>query len=148
MPTKEIKDLRVSGKLKEAFQMAFAEYEASPDNIWAKRNLAWVYHAQLKQAQGTVPLFVSLLTEVLALEMPHDEQLFYEQLFWVVGMHNFKIAKTESSNQEKFVAVRDILELMRPLPVPPSSGCSFLLKSFHNQFKPVKTVEGLSLIHI
>ena len=34
MPSKEIKELRQAGKLDEAYQMAMAELEAEPENIW------------------------------------------------------------------------------------------------------------------
>ena len=43
MPSKEIKELRQSGKLKEALEMAKNELDAAPENIWAKRNIIWVF---------------------------------------------------------------------------------------------------------
>ena len=39
MPAKEIKELRQSGKLEEALEMAQNELRDSPDNIWSKRNI-------------------------------------------------------------------------------------------------------------
>tara|TARA_B110000240_G_scaffold190428_1_gene231600 strand:- start:432 stop:554 length:123 start_codon:yes stop_codon:yes gene_type:complete len=40
MPAKEIKELRKSGKLREALTMAQDELQADPTNIWAKRNIS------------------------------------------------------------------------------------------------------------
>jgi|TARA_B110000908_G_C10196333_1_gene423109 protein involved in temperature-dependent protein secretion len=48
MPAKEIKELRKSGKLREALTMAQDELQADPTNIWAKRNISWVYYDELK----------------------------------------------------------------------------------------------------
>jgi len=51
MPSKEIKELRESGKLHESHEMALSEFEAAPDNIWALRNLAWSFYYLLKENQ-------------------------------------------------------------------------------------------------
>jgi hypothetical protein len=49
MPSKEIKELRKVGRLYEALDMALAEMQEDPDNIWTKRNISWVYYEYLKQ---------------------------------------------------------------------------------------------------
>ena len=48
MPASEIKELRKSGQLEEALEMAQNELNLTPDNIWAKRNISWVYYEFLK----------------------------------------------------------------------------------------------------
>ena len=66
MPAKEIKELRQSGKLEEALIMAKAELEAQPDNIWAKRNISWVFYEYLKLnlASEDLDAFISNLLEI------------------------------------------------------------------------------------
>ena len=66
MPAKEIKELRQSGKLEEALYMAKAELEVQPDNIWAKRNISWVYYEYLKQNVNPdhIDSFIFYLSEI------------------------------------------------------------------------------------
>jgi len=135
MPAKEIKELRESGKLEKALMMAQNELEANPENIWGKRNLAWVYYAFLKKEQGNQEKFITFLIKVIELEMPENENLFYEQFCWMIGGHIFKISKSQWSNTDKFNAVKLIFDTIKVLKIGESKGHSFLLKSLHNAFK-------------
>ncbi len=150
MPAKEIKELKNAGKLDEALAMAKSEFEASPENIWAKRNLAWVIYDLFKKVQGNNEAFLPMISKVEELKLPETEQMFYEQLCWVIGGHNFKILKSDLSNLEKFNAVKAVFNSIKLLSIVPYSGgglfskslkikankgFSFLLKSFHNAFK-------------
>jgi tetratricopeptide (TPR) repeat protein len=144
MPSKEIKELRDSGKLEEALAMAKSEFDATPDNIWAKRNLAWVYYGFLKRDQGSQDAFLPMILKVLELKSPKDEVMFYEQLCWVIGGHNFQISKSELSNTDKFNAVNSIFETIKPLKIEQSKGHSFLLKSFHNAFKEISSNDNFN----
>jgi hypothetical protein len=78
MPAREIKELRQAGELDAAFSMAKAELEADPSNIWCKRNLSWVLYAQLDSLCKELNLFLTKITEVIALELPTTEEMFYE----------------------------------------------------------------------
>jgi tetratricopeptide (TPR) repeat protein len=135
MPAKEIKELRESGKLDEALSMAKSELEASPENIWAKRNLAWVYYAILKKEQGNQDAFLPIISKVLDLKLPDDEVMFYEQFCWVIGGHIFKMSKSMLSVTDKFNAVKLIFDRIKVVKIEQSKGFSFLLKSLHNAFK-------------
>lgn len=135
MPAKEIKELRESGKLKEALTMAQNEFQAEPDNIWTKRNLAWVYYALLKKQQGNQNECIAVLNKAIELKMPENENLFFEQFCWAIGGHILKISKGALSNPDKFNAVKLIFDTIKSLKLEPSKGHSFLLKSLHNAFK-------------
>ncbi|UAM97248.1 hypothetical protein K8354_13090 [Polaribacter litorisediminis] len=135
MPSKEIKELRDSGKLEEALAMAKSELEATPENIWAKRNLAWVYYAMLKKQQGNQDAFLPIILKVFELKLPEDEGMFYEQLCWAIGGHNFQILKSTLNNTDKFNSAKSIFEAIKSLKLAPSKGHSFLLKSLHKAFK-------------
>jgi tetratricopeptide (TPR) repeat protein len=139
MPAKEIKELRESGKLEEALMMAQNEFQASPENIWAKRNLAWVYYAFLKRDQGSQEGFMEKLSKAIELKIPENENMFYEQFCWVIGGHNFKISKSELSSADKFNSIKAIFQTIKTIKLEQSKGHSFLMKSFHNAFKEVPT---------
>jgi hypothetical protein len=144
MPAKEIKELRDSGKLEEALSMAKSEFDTTPENIWAKRNLAWVYYAFLKRDQGNQDAFLPMILKVLELKLPEDEVMFYEQFYWVIGGHNFQISKSVWNNWDKFNAVNSILETIKVLKIKQSKGHSFLLKSFHNAFKEISSDDNFN----
>ena len=65
MPAKEIKELRQSGRLEEAYVMAKEELEADSTNIWGKRNLSWVLYAQLDTVTSDLDLFLVLCNSLL-----------------------------------------------------------------------------------
>jgi hypothetical protein len=60
MPAKEIKELRQSGKLEEAYAMAKAELEADLTNIWGKRNLSCVLYVQLDELTSNLDAFIAV----------------------------------------------------------------------------------------
>ena len=80
MPAKEIKELRQSGQLEEALTMAQTELVADPSNIWAKRNISWVYYDYLKanNSPENCDSFISWLTELKNLELPAEEKMIFE----------------------------------------------------------------------
>ena len=115
MPAKEIKELRESGKLEEALMMAQNELEANPENIWGKRNLAWVYYAFLKRDQGSQEGFMEKLSKAIELKIPENENMFYEQFCWVIGGHIFKVSKSELSITDKFNSVKSIFQTINTI---------------------------------
>ena len=50
LQSQQIKELRQSGKLQEALDLALIDLEQDHDNIYAKRNISWVYYAFLKKS--------------------------------------------------------------------------------------------------
>lgn len=133
MPAKEIKELRQAGRLNEAYEMAKAELDEAPENIWAKRNISWVYMDMAKEHLGTYA-FEKVLDELVALEMPENESLFYEQLAWNVGKHISKLLYPNSSNDDS-LSIFNLLHKIRELPFSRTSGLSYLLQMFHKSFK-------------
>jgi hypothetical protein len=76
MPAKEIKELRQAGKIEEALNMAKAELESDPENIWAKRNISWVFYEYLKQNNLVehFDTFIFWLNEIKKLQLPIEEK--------------------------------------------------------------------------
>jgi len=135
MPASDIKILRKSGQLKEAFAMAKAELDAEPDNIWAKRSISWVYYDYAKQRvdKSDVTGFIKCLGAIVALGLPADEFMIFDQLAWQVG----KIVYRSLDEQNSHVGeVLRILQLTKTCSfTKPSKQYSFLLKAFHKALK-------------
>ncbi|GAB2478972.1 tetratricopeptide repeat protein [Algoriphagus taiwanensis] len=135
MPAKEIKELRQSGRLEEALEMAKAELEANPENIWTKRNLGWVYYEYLKVNASAESFedFFSWLKQLVDLQFPEDEKILFDSLSFQVGKLVFALSKEEPIPVQK---IKQLADLISNFHFPkPSDGYSYLLKSFHKGLK-------------
>ena len=135
MPAKEIKELRQTGKLEEALTLARSELKAEPNNIWAKRNISWIYYDYLKLngLPENLEIFISWLNEIKILELPADEKMLFENLTWQVGKMVFAILKTVPPDIQRIIR---LLEAVETFQFPKhSEGYSFLLKAFHKALK-------------
>ena len=135
MPSKEIKELRQSGKLEEALAMAKSELEVQPDNIWAKRNISWVYYDYLKQSVSPEHLdsFISYLSEIKNLELPAEEKMLFDNLTWQIGSILFKTFGSDFSHYGKLMQLIEISQTFQYS--KPSEGYSFLFKALHKILK-------------
>ncbi len=137
MPAKEIKELRQSGKLDEALLLAQSELDSSPDNIWAKRNISWVYYEYLKQNNSPeqIDVFIHWLNEIEKLQLPSEEQMLFGQLSWQIGKLTFSYLKTNPQGQNKCIQLFEAIQGFHF--TKPSEGYSYLFKAFHKSFKEI-----------
>jgi hypothetical protein len=135
MPAKEIKELRQSGKLEEALTMAKAELVADPTNIWAKRNISWVYYEYLKlnNLPEHYDSFISWLIEIKNLELPVEEKMIFENVGWQIGIMCFGLNKINPINPGKGTEVFHLIQSFYF--TKPSEGYSFLFKALHKLLK-------------
>lgn len=135
MPGKEIKELRHAGKLEEALEMAKAELESMPDNIWAKRNISWVFFEYLKlnSSSENFDSFIEWLNQINNLELTADEKMLFEQLCWQIGKLAFSLSNANPIDTNKGII---LFEAIRTIPFPEKSNAySFLFKALHKLFK-------------
>lgn len=135
MPAKEIKELRLSGKLDEALIMAKAELDIQPDNLWGKRNISWVYYDYLKQNVSALDLdsFISNLTAIKNLELSNEEKILFDNLSWQIGIMIFKSLGSDNLQNSK---LKQLIEISKSFEYSkPSEGYSFLFKAFHKTLK-------------
>jgi len=135
MPAKEIKELRKSGKLLEAFNMAKTELDAQPDNIWAKRNISWVYYDYLSQSieNQNIDNFIHCLNEIKKLELPIEDKMLADSVAWKIGMIMFSILKTKDFQEHKLFKVYELAKTFSY--TQPSESYSFLFKGLHKFLK-------------
>jgi hypothetical protein len=135
MPAKEIKELRQAGNLEAALMLAKSELQSEPENVWAKRNICWVYYDYIKQhsTYEKFDLFVSWLEEIKDLELPEGEKLFFDQLSWQVGKMVFSICKNAPHDIGKIIIVFRVVQSFKFSKF--SAGYSFLYKAFHKGLK-------------
>jgi len=135
MPANEIKELRKSGKLLEAFKMAKTELDAQPDNIWAKRNISWVYYDYLSQSieNQNIDNFIHCLNEIKKLELPIEDKMLADSVAWKIGKLMFSILKTKDFQEHKLFKVYELAKTFSY--TQPSESYSFLFKALHKFLK-------------
>jgi hypothetical protein len=130
-----VTELRKSGKLQEALDLALTEFEKSPDNIWSKRNLVWVYFDFLKKNQTIAGFdeFLNFLDKIIALNLPKEETILYDQVAWQCGVMANKIASQDKIDSSR---LRSLFGRLKDLPfTKPGKGYSILFQGFHKGFK-------------
>jgi len=135
MSAKEIKELRLSGKLAEALAMAEMELMEAPDNIWGKRNLSWVYYAyaKLHEEQGSFDLYVEQIEKIKGFNFSIDEVFLFDSLTWLNGKMCFHLLKMQDYEISKMVRLWHTVKDLHY--TKPSESYSFFYKGFHKAFK-------------
>jgi hypothetical protein len=135
MSAKEIKELRLAGKLPEALAMAEKKLSQELDNIWAKRNLSWVNYAYAKQhlEQGQFELYLEQLEKIKAFDFSIDEVFLFESLTWLNGKMCFYLLKYKEYDVSKVVKLWNAIKGFHY--TKSSQSYSFLYKGFHKAFK-------------
>lgn len=144
MSFKEIKELRVNGKLKEALELALNNYNSDGDNVWNRRALSWVYYDYLKL--NTEPFdkveFIRILSKINELSLSEDENIFYESIVWPVSA----VLRTLANEQQ--VDINIIFQIFNIIKdfhfTKPSKTYSVLLSGLHKALKD--RYEYLSII--
>jgi hypothetical protein len=133
MPAKEIKELRLVGKLDEAYAMAKAELESDMSNIWGKRNLSWVLYAQLSECAENLDAFVNKIKEVKELELPETEEMFFENISIVISKAARVITHEETLDVNNMYRLFDAI---KDLPIKrDSKWFSALFAAMHKGMK-------------
>lgn len=135
MTTQEVNALRKEGKLDEALAMGMELYKNTPEDLWAKRALSWVYYDLLKKAaeKNDFPEFISKLEALEALEVPAEEKMLYDNLVWVL----FKMFNNLGREQNvDLVKINSLFDHIKPMPFnKEGDNYSILLKGLLNAFK-------------
>lgn len=135
MSFKEVKELRKSGKLEEAINLAQQDLEKEPSNIWNKRSIAWVYHDYLKKYSSieNFDRFVEYLEKLKSLELPEEEKMIFDTCVYQVGKILFALSRVENIDYSK---INILFELVTNFHLTkPSESYSFLYKAFHKGYK-------------
>lgn len=133
--SKEITELRKSGKLKEALEMSVSLLEAEPDNIWNKRAAAWVYYEFLKS--NIIPnqsdTFIEYLEKVKSLALTNEETMLFENIGWQIGSLVMALQKEKTVDYNTINRVFSIITDFYF--VKPSKSYSFIYKAFHKNYE-------------
>ena len=136
MPSKEIKALRQADKLTEALEMALSELNVQPENIWAKRNLCWVYYDYAKKSliKQDFESFCQYFDKILELQMPDDETILNDCMGWLIRSMLFHHI-VKQKNQD-FQRIDILFQYSKKLSLSkPSDVYSALFKLFHKAYK-------------
>lgn len=130
MSFKEVKELRTSGKLIEALNMAKDDLQADPSNVWNKRSISWVYYEFLKSnAQlESYDEFLINFNHIIELDLDQDEaKMLHESTAMQLGKLIYACFNQNNVNVEK---IDELFEKLKLLHIgKPSDANSFLIKA-------------------
>lgn len=135
MISQEITQLRKSGQLEEALQLANQALETEPDNIWNKRAVAWVFYEYLKQYAQPESYndFKENLSKIKDLALPEDEKMVFDNCAWQIGSVVFALNKTEQIDYPK---INELFKIVKDFHfTKPSEAYSFIYKAFHKGYQ-------------
>ncbi len=135
MSFKEVKELRKSGKLEEALQIAKTDLENAPDDIWNKRSIAWVYYDYIKHSIiiNQYDIFIKFLNKIKELELPAEEVMIFDSCAFQIGKMIFLLKNEREIDYRK---INEIYEIVKGFSyTKPSDAYSFLYKAFHKVHK-------------
>ncbi len=97
-----ITNLRKAGNLNAAYEIAKKNLDEKPDDIWNKRNMAWVLYdfAKQKATAETKDQFLKCLDKLIETDLPDDEEVFYQSTgFLARGMAATMIRAGNEDNE-------------------------------------------------
>lgn len=133
-----ITDLRKKGQLDQAYQLGQQTLQASPNDIWIKREFGWVCYDLMKQAlaNNDEEQFYAHINEIAALGFNiAQEQMLFENIWWQI------VKWVCAINAQENVAVRNerinrLLDGIEDLPrYAPSEAYSTFIQAIHRRSK-------------
>ena len=104
MSFKEVKELRINGKLEEALILANSDLASDPSNVWNIRSISWVYYDFLK-SNTDISNFITFneyLDKILSLEQTVDDAIMlHENVAIQIGKLVYNIFKEKEVDFEK-----------------------------------------------
>jgi len=131
MSFNEVKDLRHSGKLKEAYDKAKEELEKNPNDIWNKRSIAWVLYEFIKSnaASSDFTVLEERVKELIQLSLPDDEKMVFDSVGWQIVKIGYDTLKKDPVD---LALLNSLFELIKQLKfTKPSDVYSALFKMFN-----------------
>jgi len=135
MPASQIRELRQAGRLDEALSMAKAELDATPDNIWAKRNISWVFYGYISRCESALnwDTFLKNIRAIENLHLPAGEEMLFDNVAWKIGKMVYSISREDNIDP---VIVHPLIKSISAFGfTKPSESYSFLLKGVHKVLK-------------
>lgn len=120
------------GQVQKAYELAKADLEKNPANLWVHREMAWVLNHQMKNDAdtGNYQNLIAHIDELKTLDLlsiPDDNIVFDNVLFKIAGFVRHHVAPTDVDTPAK---LSTIFSKLKSYDFEASKGYSFLLSSF------------------
>lgn len=125
---KDITTMCRAGNVMEAYEIAQADLNASPQDIWTQRKMGWALYYMLKMdvEYKDSSAFINHVEELMNLDLLTitSDSLIFDNVLWKIAEF-IKNIPSESVNEE----MDKLFSLLRNFTFAPSKGYSYLLKS-------------------
>lgn len=136
LQSQQIKELRQTGKLEESLALALQDLEQNPDNLYAKRNISWVYYELLKKSADTSDFnsFIDTCSKILDLQLPENEEMFFNNLIWPIN--KFLRSLSNIPQQRDFNKINKLYTIAQQFPFSKNhDNYSVLFGALHKAYK-------------
>lgn len=133
-----VRDLRKDGQLDKAYKLGKQLCEEQSDNVWNKRDFAWVCYDRAKLSiQGeNDDAFIASLKDIATLELDVEEKMIGENLSWLMGKWINQRIIPIMDQAERTQKIRMLLDIAIVLPqAVPSEGYVYFVRMVHCAMK-------------
>ncbi len=134
----DVRTLRKNGQLALAYKFAHEKCAAFPQDVWAKRDLAWVCYDFMKLAfeKKDAAEFYRSFQEIIDVNLPSDDTMLGNSLSWLIGkwIESVLVPMDSASNKQK--QLQQIVSQFVQFPKEvPSLAYSFFVSKVHKAAK-------------
>lgn len=134
-----IRELRKAGRLEEAYELGTVQLEQRPDDVWLKRDLAWVYYDLAKKAveSSSQEAFFVQLGNIARLGFDGQvDTIVADNVMYLVNKWGYHHIVNIADNQQRVNAVQELIMVVQELPKNiPSEPYSAYIRWIHRSIK-------------
>ena len=110
-----ITNLRKAGNLTAAYEIAKRNLDEHPDDIWNKRNMAWVLYdfAKQKASAETKDQFLKCIDKLIETDLPDDEEVFYQSTGFLARGMAATMIRAGNNDSEFFNALFECIKRLK-----------------------------------
>ena len=135
----QIRDLRKAGKLDEAYELGLSQLENTPDDIWVKRDYAWVCYDLAKHAieSSDEKKFFDQIDNISKLKFgDNNEPILADSIIRLINKWGYDHIVNIKNSGERVVAVKELIIATEGLPKQfPSEVYSSFVRWVHRCIK-------------
>lgn len=129
---RDITNMCKSGQLQEAYDLAKADMETDPTNVWTQREVGWALYYRIKEDTEkavfeSILLHLKELQSLSELKVPDDNMIFENVLFKIAEYIRNHISINDISSSSK---LSSLFSILRHFEFDGSKGYSYLLQCF------------------
>ena len=117
-----VTNLRKAGNLDAAYRLAKENLDRDPQDIWNRRDMAWVLYdyAKQKATVATKQRFLRCIDKMLENDMPSDEEIFHQSAAFLIRGMAATMIRAEQQDIQFFDSLFQYAQRLKTQPKTPA----------------------------